>query len=538
MRYAISNEGRARHLRLRRARQVSAVGVTVVGLVLVAGAGAGAHADGSDARVTAGGPQLLTCSAPTEDSFYRDQPAMDTTFGAAHTRPYWRSVAGETSLGALPGTSDVLVQMNLTTARASFAGDSCPTWSDATPQASVFTQDPYLWIDNVTGRTFLTHLDAPSGAATSVVSDDGGRSWTVGETPFEQPALDHQSIATGPYAAPRPLGIRSYPRATYYCAKNDHIKTGSALAVTGPEAPGGHGQNQCERSDDGGLTWGPPVFVNADTIYGVYCNDAAGHVSVSPATGTVFYPIMDCHQHQGVAISRDNGQTWAVSIVGTVHDEFPGPGDTDDDPTGPDTSAYNYGHNFGDSRVAVDASGTVYLSTVDEGHPSVVISHDDGRTWSQPVDVGGPFGIQNAVFPDAVAGDAGRVAVMYYGTSQGGAIEPPYDAAGAPTAWQTTPWYLYLAISTDSGSHWKVRSVTGDDPVQRGCIATYRGDAQYACLNLYDFQDMTIDDQGRVLSLLRRRLRLGGVHGAAGVMAGQHREPGLSGATAGSAAPA
>ena len=488
---------------MRTSQRVVAVAGCATALAAAMVGGGSAQADGFEQQhvVEVGGPRIQSCPAPSGASFYTDQPAEDLTFDTTKSRNYSRGIAGETSLGALPHSPTVLMQMNLTTAAVDLPESGCPeasSWRNVSPPQAIFTNDPWLWVDPVTGRTVLTHLDGPSGAAVATISDDGGRTWSTGEPPYEQPSLDHQGVASGPYAIP-PVTLpgRATPaRAFYYCAKNDHVKT---FFVPGDsELPGKHGQDQCMRSDDGGATWGPPVLVNADTVNNEYCNDAAGKVSVSQATGTVFFPIVDCHDHQGVAVSRDNGQTWQLSIIRSVQDEFPGDGDNTTNATH-DTSAVNYGHNFGDAKVAVDAAGTVYFSTVNAGHPSVVMSRDDGRTWSAAVDVGAPLGIQNAVFPDAIAGDAGRVAVMFYGTEHGGDIESVIGADGLPTSWVSTPWYLYLATSLDGGQTWRVENVTPADPVQRGCIAAYRGDAPVACTNLYDFQDMTIDSAGHVL---------------------------------------
>jgi hypothetical protein len=91
--------------------------------------------------------------------------------------------------------------------------------------------------------------------------------------------------------------------------------------------------------------------------------------------------------------------------------------------------------------VAVDRAGTVYLAWTDATDFRVYLSHDLNHnldSWSAPVVVnGGP--VYTTVMPWVVAGDAGRVDVVFYGTSN----------PKSPTL-NYGPWYPYLAQSLNA----------------------------------------------------------------------------------------
>lgn len=196
------------------------------------------------------------------------------------------------------------------------------------------------------------------------------------------------------------------------------------------------------------------------------CAGLHGHVVVGP-DGTVYVPHNDCSgpvgAGQGLLVSADNGLSWELRMVpGTVP-------------------------ALSDLVVAVDAGGRLYFAASSDGRPAVSTSADGGQTWTALVDVGAPFGIQNAQFPMVAAGDAGRAAVAFYGTTSPG-DDQSADFAGV--------WHLYVASTFDGGATWETELASAD-PVQRGCIWLQGG--ENPCRNLLDFQGMTVDAQGRVL---------------------------------------
>jgi hypothetical protein len=183
----------------------------------------------------------------------------------------------------------------------------------------------------------------------------------------------------------------------------------------------------------------------------------------------VYLPLEHCGGFQGLSISDDNGNAWRVTTVPGVRDR--------------DQTFDEY------PDVAWDAGGRIYYAASSRGRPVVVTSNDHGGHWSSPVDAGIAAGIEFAQFPPIVAGDSGRAAFAFLGTTTPGYPENS-NFEGA--------WHLYVAVTVDGGATWQTTDVTGDDPVQRGCIgAKLSGSCKRR--NLLDFMDSAVDAEGRVL---------------------------------------
>jgi len=318
-------------------------------------------------------------------------------------------------------------------------------WVDKTaPNNGLTTLDPILFTDYRTGRTFGSQL-GPKCSLMSF-SDDDGETWTPSQGCGINAGVDHQTVGGGPFPASDPVGGIGYPDATYYCSQD------AAIA-------------QCALSRDGGLTFGPAI-----PMYNItQCGGLHGHVKVAP-DGTVYVPNKNCQGLQGFAVSADAGLTWNVRTV-------PGSASGDTDPhmdIGPDNKIY-----------FAWSAGPAFVAT----------SMDHGLTWSAPVNLGATFGVVNSVFPEVVTGDSinnnGRAAVAFLGTTGTG---PVY---GTDT---TLPveWHLFIATTYDGGQTWTTVDATPHDPVQRGAICT-QGTTCSSGRNLLDFNDIAIDDEGRVL---------------------------------------
>ncbi|HWW77012.1 MAG TPA: sialidase family protein, partial [Pyrinomonadaceae bacterium] len=259
---------------------------------------------------------------------------------------------------------------------------------------------------------------------------------------------------------PHPL----YPNAIYYCSQN---------IVGGAE---------CSRSDDGGLTFGPgiDIFTPTQCYGGIH-----GHVKVGP-DGTVYVPNSSCTSgtggSQGVAVSTDNGLTWVDRTVPVS--------------TG-----------SGDPSVGIDADNKLYIGYVNaDGRPHVAVSTDHGSTWTDDYDAGVPADcnpaadpnpnyaqcrVKSAAFPVMVAGDSGRAAFGFLGSTTGGNYQDEATYQGV--------WYFYVAMTYDGGKTWTTVNATPGDPVQKGSIClggVLCGDDR----NLLDFNDITVDKEGRVLA--------------------------------------
>lgn len=401
-------------------------------------------------------------------------PGFGESYGEPSIGSDWRTEkAFSNSLATIPNGGACLMYGGLETEMLRVTWNDCASpatgvWEKkplvlaATPRA---LGDPILFTDNVTGRSFVAQEEAAAGATTDVTDDDGDTFMpSQGAGGFS--GFDHETIASGPYHAPTPP-TATYPatgtkRAVYYAAQNVS-------------------DARTSRSDDGGITFLPsiPMYTTAD------CGGLHGHLKVTPDTpatrangqvGTVYVPNNACggtpgndplgHSdgQQAAIVSEDNGITWAIRPV-----------------PGSDTKSDR------DPSIGIATDGTVYMGMQSkDGHARISVTHDQGRTWSAPYDVGAQLGIQNSVFPAVVAGDPNRAAFAFYGTTTPGGNYSQADFPGV--------WYLYMAVTYDGGASWTTINVTPNDPIQRGGVC-----GSGTCRNLLDFFDATIDKEGRIL---------------------------------------
>ena len=340
------------------------------------------------------------------------------------------------------------------------ASPAVPTWVNRTDIAHRASLDPIGWVDRDTGRSFTSQLNG--ACSFTGVSDDDGRTWIPSEGCGPPAGPDHQTIGGGPFhAGPTSCQTPAYPNAVYYCSQY--------LVNPGPAT--------CALSCDGGITFGPGV-----TAWTTQCGGIHGHVKVAP-DGTVYVPNKNCGGKAGVAVSEDNGTTWTVRVAGPS--------------TGP-LNSY-----LVDPSLGIDGSGRIYLGYMrDDGHAFIVTSDDRGLTWRNNTDVGTPFGIQNSTFPAVVGGSDGRAAYAFLGTPTSGAFSNQ-GFSGV--------WHLYIATTFDGGVTWTTVDATPNDPVQRGSICVQGtticctpGSANCTRTvndrNLLDFNDISIDKQGRVVA--------------------------------------
>ena len=372
--------------------------------------------------------------------------------------------AGEPSIGVNWNTGAAMFIASLQTLRVKWDDTVSPapaTWQDVSaPTTSVVTSDPILFTDSVTGpnRTNRTFASQLLGKTSSVAyTDDDGATWSVAMGSGINSGVDHQTIGGGPYAKnpdgslkggavqhPGPNG-QIYPNAIYYASQDV-------------------GLAEIARSDDGGFTYG--VAIPMWTL--VQCDGLHGHIKVAP-DGTVYVPNKSCGGKQGVAVSEDNGLSWSIRTI--------------DGSTAGDT----------DPSVGIGADGTVYFGYADgDGHARAAVSHDRGATWQNVQDVGASQGVQNTVFPEVVAGDSNRAAFFFLGSSTAGANGRATDVTFPGT------WYGYIATTYDGGATWVTANATPNDPVQRGVVCTNGTTCPDGTRNLLDFNDITVDKQGRV----------------------------------------
>jgi hypothetical protein len=387
------------------------------------------------------------------------------------------------------------------------------TWDDsATPPVYTSTALPKPATD-VTSLDAITTVDAPTGriynsqlagvCSLMSFSDDGGSTWTPAQGCGENTLLDHQSVGVGPFPAPLAGANPVYADAVYYCAQNGF-------------------NGACAASVDGGLSFGPGVYAyntpaNDPTdpdptlaAEGGACSALHGHLKVGP-DGTAYLPVKGCGGvastengtntefvggRPALSTSNNLGQTWTVHKVpaADVADGIGGSNPV----ANPDES---------DSSVSVSRGGVVYYTWENGTDPSdvkntdhrqtmVAWSHDDGSTWSTPVDLSSRLGLHNVMFPVVVAGDDDRAAVAFLGTTAIGDTQA--------NAFPNQVWHMYVAMTYDGGATWDAVDATPQDAVQRGCIDMQGttippSSRQDVCThrNLLDFNDITVDKHGR-----------------------------------------
>lgn len=373
--------------------------------------------------------------------------------------------AGEPSIGANWKTGNAWFIANLESLRVTFDDSTTParaTWiNKSASNTSITSFDPILFTDQRTSRTFVSQL-LPSKMSLMSFSDDDGETWTPSQGSGINSGVDHQTIGGGPYArnadgslkggaVQRPgLDGKIYPNAIYYASQDV-------------------GLAEIARSDDGGVTFGVAV-----PMYDIaQCGGLHGHIKVAP-DGTIYVPNKSCGGKQAVVVSEDNGLTWEVRAL---------PGSTS---------------GRTDPSVGIGADGTLYFGYANgDGHARAAVSHDKGKSWESDRDIGSALGVQNSVFPAAVAGDNDRAAVFFLGTTTPG-------TAGTGTD-QTQPffdgtWYGFIATTYNGGQSWVTVNSTPNDPVQRGVICTNGTTCPSGTRNLLDFNDLTVDKQGRALA--------------------------------------
>jgi hypothetical protein len=165
-----------------------------------------------------------------------------------------------------------------------------------------------------------------------------------------------------------------------------------------------------QKSLDHGVSWGTASLVSPT-------GTSPGYIDVDHGDGTV-YVSHTSSSALFVSRSSDGGTTWSTATV--------------------DNSS-THGSLFDPVKVGDD--GTVYVAWSDEHNVYMAHSTDHGAHWSPPVKVNGPESVV-ALFPWLEAGSAGRVAVVWFGTSQ---------------------------AANDDGADWRVRSAitldaTATDP--------------------------------------------------------------------------
>lgn len=304
-----------------------------------------------------------------------------------------------------------------------------------------YTADPFMYVDPHTDRVFIEDLLIPPfNCANLSFSDDGGETWT--QTLAGCFVWDHVGWASGPPAVSSP----SYPVVIQRCAIT-YVATTLASTATG-----------CQKSLDGGMTWelpGEPAFMfdqDGQPYVPSTCHGAAHHPFVDHRGWTWLARIW-CDGNPWVAVSKDEGATWTQHQIGTG------------------AAAW---HDVG---VGVDTNGTVFAFWIDEDlRPVLAVSHDDGLSWSAPIDVAPP-GVTAAGMANIQPGGVGKAAFTYGVEIEGASGTHAVAAAGYGLDMESPRFHSAIATMPD-------------DPLNDG------GCSEGLCSGQADFLDAAIGPDG------------------------------------------
>ena len=345
-------------------------------------------------------------------------------------------------------------------------GESWENTADITQ--APFTSDPYGWVDPVTDRIFNIHM---MGLATTWIgwSDDDGESWLG--NPYDSgpiPLNDHIKLGSGPWTDSGYGGLGQlsplYSEAVYFC----YNKLAGIF---------------CYTSYDGGAT-----FPTGGQIYGLATSDGGLHGAITTAPdGTVY--VTPRVEVPAIIYSKDNGLTWDTREMG--QDVLtPNPRKNSEVATDSESNAYH---------VWTGADQGIYMAR----------STDSGDTWDSESIRISPAGIISTTFPQTDAGDPGRIAVTYLG-SENASLLNTTDIDGnnwngnghyAPGGVHYHIYVTYSLNALDEFPTFHTRRLS-NDPVQVGAMCLNSGDCRSdeggSNRNLLDFNDLTIDLEGRV----------------------------------------
>ena len=326
--------------------------------------------------------------------------------------------------------------------------DGGVTWQSVQPQLILgdtteppTSLDPYVYVDEDTGRVFS--IDLYAACSWLLYSDDEGETWTRNIAACGDLVSDHQTL----YSGPPPAGIttQGYPEVLYYCF--NRVATSS-----------------CGRSLDGGNTFlpaGAPAYLGVDPVTGGVCGGLTGQLITDPQ-GRAFLPKGHCN-YPWVSITTDAATTWRQVKV----NDYIQAADTH-------------------TAVTSDADGNLYYVWFDPQNrlPYLSTSTDHGATWSVPLMIAPP-GVHEVNFPAIIAGDRGRIAITFPGTTSRSRLD------------QRRPWNSYVVVSINAlGADPLFVWTTGNDPAD----PVHRGDCGPGrCGGMFDFLDIVLSPwNGRV----------------------------------------
>jgi len=302
--------------------------------------------------------------------------------------------------------------------------------------------DPYVHGDPDFGRIFDIGLFL-AGSYLSY-SDDSGETWKT--TVVSDPGVnDHQTIVTAFPPGDNPTLVPTdpaFPKLVYYCV-NEVSRTGCTVSIDG---------GRTFRPTGGSAYFGSATSPE-EAGNGPLCSALHGHIQADKE-GRIYVPAGHCGLPY-IAVTEDGGTNWERIVVNKdIRSASP--------------------HN----EVAVDKAGNLFYTWIDPVHylPWMATSTDQGKTWSKPVMIAPP-GVHSVNFPTIVAGEAGRVAVYFNGSTD------PDEESG------TRPWNAYVTVSTNALS---AEPLFTSNIANRVGDPIHRGSCRDRCGGVFDFADIQV----------------------------------------------
>jgi hypothetical protein len=243
-------------------------------------------------------------------------------------------------------------------------------------------------------------------------STDGGNSFKLNPTGASIPGDDREWIAADGInkvclsyhdVATSNIDVNcSYDAATTFTQLGDAIDTAHAYNI--------------DNNEIGNLAIDPTSHYIYQTFSGIDQSDVVGSTL---AQGVGYHVVY-------MAVSTDGGSTF------TNYKVFDNP-----------NVAASYGHQF--VNVSVDRAGNVYSVYSDNHNVYYSYSTTHGQTWSGPYQIN-KAPSATAIMPWSVAGDNGKLDVVWYGTSY-------YDGTTVPDNYPSSAaWYVYFAQNLSAAS--------------------------------------------------------------------------------------
>jgi hypothetical protein len=351
--------------------------------------------------------------------------------------------------------------------------------------------DSYQVVGQVTHKVFFVDLPGP-GCVTMNTSSDQGETWVgdnigCGQSPG---AIDDRQWDAVDETAPLPLGNTGNVYVSFINFTNAALPTLALARSTHDGAPGTfitdsvcntlNGQvpssTTCPDPLDSELQVAGPPVVDYYNTHNIYIPFVRGTPIIPGVSAGPPYSLW-------IAKSTDGGSTWTRNAVAPL-------------------GAHNPVNLF--PQLAIDKAGNLYYTWSQTQGPAqdasgftgeqdvyYTFSTDRGATWVPPIPLTQESN-DSAVMPWMVAGDPGRVDLVYYKANSGLNSNVGFDDSGNPMVWNV--YFAQSLNALNTGSNFKSVQIS-DHPNHLGGICT----AGLSCSgdrDLLDFFTVDVDHLG------------------------------------------